>query len=140
MTIVPRLPILLASCAAFFVPACHSAFAAETPKTLSPSIDIEVEDKGPAGAPHTARFNVSLVNGSGDLNASDGDAQYGISAHSISGSEPRLAAVKLKRTDRSPSAEIYVAAAIPAAPGERIVVARIDRGDGRTTTVLARAH
>ena len=140
MNIAHRLPLSLASCFAVFVaPACHSAFAAETPKTLSPSIDIEVEDKSPGNAPHIARFNVSLLNGNGDIHASDGDSRYALSAHTITATEPKLA-LDVKRSDRSPSTEIAVSAAIPAAAGERIVVARIDRADGHTTTVLARAH
>lgn len=138
MTIVHRLPLLFVACAGFFAaPACHSAFAADTPRTVTPSIDIEVEDRAPGNAAHTARFNVSLLNGHGDINASDGDSKYALSAHTIS--EQKLG-LKVKRSDRSPSTEIEVDGAISAQPGERIVVARIDRADGHTTTVLARAH
>lgn len=106
---------------------------------MTPSVDIEVEDKSPGNAAHSARFNVSLLNGNGDINAADGDSRYALSAHTLTSSDPKLG-IKVKRSDRSPSTEIEVSGAISAQPGERIILARIDRADGHTTTVIARAH
>lgn len=105
-----------------------------------PSVEIEVEDRAPGGgAPHSARFVMSLANGNADINATDGDAKYALSAHVISTSEPKLG-LKVKRTDSSPAYGIEVSAAIPQQPGGRLVVARIDRADGHVTTILAQAR
>lgn len=107
---------------------------------VGPSVEIEVEDRAPGGgAPHSARFNVSLANGNADINAADGDARYALSAHTISASEPKLG-LRVKRTERSASADIEISAAIPQQPGGRIVVARIDRADGHITTIVAQAR
>lgn len=135
------LPFLLLGAVAFsgFAACHHSAFAAETPRTLSPSVDIEVEDRAPGAAGHVARFNVSLSNGNADVTAADGDAKYAVGVHTITGAEPKLA-LRVKRSDRTPSADIEVSAAIPQQPGGQIVLARVDRSDGRTTTIVARAR
>lgn len=142
MNIAHRLPLLFVACAGFFAaPACHSSvFAAETPRALSPSVDIEVEDRSPAASSiHTAKFNVSLSNGHGDINVADGDARYALSAQTITTSEPKLG-LKVKRSDRVPNADLEVSAAIPQQPGGRILVARIDRADGHVTTIVAQAR
>lgn len=140
MNVIHRVPLLFVACSGFaMAPGCHPAFAAENARTVSPSVDIEVEDKTPGAGAHTARFNVSLANGNGDINASDGDAKYALSAHSISTSEPKLG-LKVKRADRTPSADFEVTAAIPQQPGGRILVARIDRADGHATTIVAQAR
>jgi hypothetical protein len=142
MTLVHRLPVLFFACAGFSAaPACHSASAAETPRMLSPSVDVEVEDKVPGSAAHTAHFNMSLSNGKADLNAADGEARYGLSVHTFSMTEGKLGLrLAVKRRDRSPATELDVSAAIPEQPSGRIVVARIDRADGYTTTVIAQAR
>jgi hypothetical protein len=141
MNISHRLPLALVATAGFLAaPACHSAHAAETPKMIGPSVEIEVEDRAPAGgAAHTARFNVSLSNGNADINAADGEARYALSAHSFTTNEAKLG-LKVKRTERSPSADIEVSAAIPQQTAGRILVARIDRADGHVTTIVAQAH
>jgi hypothetical protein len=141
MNIAHRLPLLLiASVGALAAPACHSARAAETAKMVGPSVEIEVEDRAPGGAaPHSARFNVSLSNGHADINAADGDARYAVSAQAFTTTEPKLG-LKVKRTERSPSADIEVSAAIAQQPSGRVVVARIDRADGHVTTIVAQAH
>lgn len=143
MHMPPRLPLLAVACAGFFAaPACQStsARAAETPKLVGPSVDIEIEDRpSGGGAPHSARFHVLLTNGNADINATDGDARYALSAHTITTSEPKLG-LKVKRIESAPSLGIEVSAAIPQQPGARIVVARIDRADGHVTTILAQAH
>ena len=110
---------------------------------VGPSVEIEVEDRAPGGAAaHTARFNVSLSNGHADITAADGDARYAVSAQAFSdppANAPKLG-LKLKRTERAPSADIEVSAAIPQQPGGRIVVARVDRADGHVTTIVAQAR
>lgn len=131
---------LVASAGGLAVPACQHARAAEAPKMIGPSVQIEVEDRAPGGGhAHSARFDVSLSNGFADIDASDGDAHYAISANVVSSSEPKVG-LKVKRTERSPSADIAISAAIPQQPGARIVVARIDRADGHVTTILAQAR
>jgi hypothetical protein len=138
-----RLPLFIVACAGVFcAPACHSsfAFAADPPRALSPSIDIEVEDRAPApGTTHTAKFNVSLSNGHGDINVSDGDARYALSANTMSTTEPKLS-LKIKRSDRSSEGDLEVAAAIPQQPNGRILLARIDRADGHITSIVAQAR
>jgi hypothetical protein len=110
---------------------------------LGPSVEIEVEDRGPGGgSPHTARFNVSLSNGHADINAADGEARYAVSAQTFLAAptnDPKLG-LKVKRSERDPSADIEVSAAIPQQAGGRIVVARIDRADGHVTTIVAQAR
>jgi hypothetical protein len=142
MTIAHRLPLLTIACAGFFAaPACHSsAHAADTPKMIGPSVEIEIEDRPPGGAAaHSARFNVLLTNGNADINATDGDARYALSAHTITTSDPKLG-LKVKRVESAPSLGLEVSAAIPQQPGGRILVARIDRADGHVTTIVAQAH
>jgi hypothetical protein len=140
MNIAHRLPFALIAGATFAAPACHSARAAETPKMVGPSVEIEIEDRSPGGgSPHSARFNVLLSSGNADINATDGDARYALSAHTITTSEPKLG-LKVKRVESSPSLGLEVSAAIPQAPGGRIVVARIDRADGHVTTIIAQAR
>ena len=137
-----RLPLLLVACAGFIAaPACQtSAHAAETPKIVGPSVEIEIEDRPPGGGTvHSARFSVLLSNGNGDINATDGDARYAVSVHTITTSEPKLG-LKVKRVESSPSLGIEVSAAIPQQPGGRILVARMDRADGHVTTIVAQAH
>ena len=107
---------------------------------VGPSVEIEVDDRAPGGgAAHSARFNMSLTNGNADINATDGDAKYALSVHSISTSEPKLG-LKVKRIESSPTYGIEVSAAIPQQTGGRIVVARIDRADGHVTTIVAQAR
>lgn len=107
---------------------------------VGPSVAIEVEDRAPGGgAAHVARFDVSLSNGNADITAADGDARYALSAHSFTTNEAKLG-LKVKRTERSPSADIEISAAIPQQPGGRILVARIDRADGHVTTIIAQAR
>jgi hypothetical protein len=141
MNIAHRLPLAVIASAGFFgAPACHSAHAAETPKMVGPSVEIEIEDRSPGGGPaHSARFNMLLANGNADINATDGDAKYALSVHTITTSDPKLG-LKVKRVESSPSLGIEVSAAIPQQAGGRIVVARIDRADGHVTTIVAQAR
>ena len=117
---------------------------------LGPSVEIEIEDRPPeGGTAHSARFSVLLSNGNGDINATDGDARYALSVHTITTSEPKLG-LKVKRIESSPSLGIEVSAAIPQQPGGRILVAlsrhkkgaRVvisDNGAGMKPSELARA-
>jgi hypothetical protein len=142
MNLSHRLALLFFAGAGFLTTAaCRSSFAfgAETPRMLSPSVDIEVEDKAPSSTAHTARFNVALSNGYAELDAIDGEARYALSVHTLSTTEPKLG-LRVKRNDHTPGSEIGVSVAIPQQPGGRIVVARIDRADGHVTTVIAQAH
>ena len=103
-------------------------------------MEIEIEDRAPGGAgAHSARFQMLLTNGQADVNATDGEARYALSAHTITTSEPKLG-LKVKRVESSPALGIEVSAAIPQQPGSRIVVARIDRADGHVTTIVAQAR
>lgn len=131
-------PVFVFAALAGFV-ACHSAHAAEPVHAASPAVEIEVEDRAPGGPAHVARFGVSVTSGSGELLAHDGDAKYAVEARAVDDADPKLA-LRIHRHDRGVSAEIDVQAAIPKKPGGRVVLARIDRADGRTTTVTAQAR
>lgn len=125
------------------ITSCHAlspALAADSPKMLTPSVDIEVEDRAAPGATaHLARFNVSLLDGHGEVNAYDGDAKYAVSCQSITIADPKLQ-LNVKRHDRLINAEFEIHGAIPQTPGARVVLGQIDRADGRSTTVIARAR
>jgi hypothetical protein len=73
------------------------------------------------------------------VTAADGNAKYALAVLTIADAEPKLA-VKVKRSHRAPNADIEVSAAIPKEPGGQIVLARVDRADGSTTTIVARAR
>jgi len=127
------------------VTSCHAlspALAADSPKLLTPSVDIEVEDKGPSGPSHLARFNVSLLDGHGEITAYDGDGKYAFACQSLTTAEPKVQ-LNLKRQvfhDRTVTSEFDIHGAIPQAPGVKVILAQIDRADGRSTTIIARAR
>jgi hypothetical protein len=132
-----RARFVVVACAVASFAACH-ARAADAPRTVTPSIDLEIEDRGSDKASHVARFSLSLADGRGSLNASDGDARYAIEAKALSTTEPRLV-LKLDRHTHA-GGDVAVDASIPQRAGPRVLIAKIDRADGSSTSIVAQVH
>lgn len=120
--------------------ACHVARAAEPPKTVSPTVDIEVEDRGPDKTAHVAKFSLSVVDGRAGLKSRDGDLVYDLGVHVSSGAETPHYSLVVKRADRGAGADIDLVSALPQHAGPRVLVGRIERADGRLTTVAAQVR
>ncbi len=137
MRVPVRLVVVVS--AAILFSACHYAHAADPPKPMSPSLDVEVEDRAADKSMHTARFSLGIVNGRADLRSSDGDTRYALETHT-NGSDGATYALSLKRSDPHGAAgDIDLGSAIPQR-GPRVLVARIERADGRVTSVTAQVH
>jgi hypothetical protein len=119
--------------------ACHTALAADPPRAVSPSIDLEIEDRGPDLPAHTAKITLVLVDGHADLKTHDSECSYELKAHSTKDADPRLQ-LAVRRDERGAAGGLDVVASIPEKPGGRILVARVDRPAGRTTLVIAQVH
>lgn len=119
--------------------ACHSARAADAAHLVSPSVDLEIEDRGPDLPSHTAKLTLVIVDGHAELKASDGDAKYELKAHATKTADPRLELV-VKRDERGAAGALDVEATIPDKPGGRVLVARVDRPAGRSTVVVAQVR
>lgn len=138
MRLFARLVLALAALGPFA--ACHAAHAADPPRALSPSIDLEIEDRGPDKSSHVARFSLGVVDGHAGLKSQDGETRYHLTASAGGGGDPTYR-LDVKRADsRGAGADIDLNAAIPQHAGPRVVVARIERADGRVTAVTAQVH
>lgn len=139
MRLFPRLALVPLAMIAFA--ACHAAaHAADPPRTLSPTIDFEVEDRAADKSVHTARFSLGLVHGQANVKSNDGDAHYALETHSTS-ADGASYAVSLKRSDRKgDAADIDLFSAVPLPANTRVLVARIERADGRVTSVTAQVR
>jgi hypothetical protein len=133
------LALVVLSLAALVPVACHSAHAAEPAHAMTPTIDVEVEDRAPDKSSHTARFSLSIIDGHAQLKARDGEARYDLSAHASPSVAPHFS-VNLKRSDATGVGDLDVASAVPLAPGHRVIVAKIERADGRSTSVVAQVR
>jgi len=131
-------PFVLVCSALVPFAACH-ARAADPPRAITPTVDIEIEDRGVDKSVRTTRFSLALVDGNGKLSSDDADAKYLIEAQALRDGEPAFA-LKLARHAHDQSGEVAVSASIPQRAGPRILVARIDRADGRATSVVAQVH
>jgi hypothetical protein len=137
MNVPLRLPVFLVALTAFT--ACSTAFAAEPPRTTVPSVQVEIVDRAAGEAPHVARFDFSVSDGHGEITAYDGTAKYAMKAHVVTTAEPQLA-LDIKRHEGAAAAAFDVRGAIPRKAGVRVVLARIERGAGGTTTIIAEAR
>jgi hypothetical protein len=141
------LPILALLAAPF--PACHANAAppssAPLPTVNAPVVDIEVEDRSTqdkSAPPHIAKLTLVLVDHHVKVAARDGDAKYELSAHMMSTSGPAAdphVGINLQRGQADRAFDLSLESSIAAKPG-RVVVAKVDRADGRTTTVTAQYH
>jgi hypothetical protein len=138
----PKLALTALSLAALAPAACHNARAADPPRALAPTIDVTVEDGAPNQPNHAARFALSVVDGHAQLKAHDGDADYALSAHTAR-PEPNVAphfSLQVKRSGTARAADLDLSSAIPLTPGARVVIAKIDRADGRRTSIFAQVR
>ena len=119
--------------------ACHPAHAADAARAMTPTIDVEVEDRAADKSTHVMRFSLSVIDGHAQLKTRDGEAKYDLVAHSSPSTTPHFA-LSLKRSDTAAAGDIELSSAIPLAPGQRVLVAKIDRADGRFTTIVAQVH
>lgn len=139
MRLFPRLAFVPLAMTAFA--ACHAAaYAMDPPRALSPTIDLEVEDRAADKSVHTARFSLGLVNGQANVKSNDGDAHYALETHKT-GDNGASYAVSLRRSDsRGAAADIDLFSAVPLPANTRVLVARIERADGRVTSVTAQVR
>jgi hypothetical protein len=135
-----KLALFLSLGAATVAPsACHIAQAADPPRTITPSIDVEVEDRAPDKSLHIARFTLSIHDGNAEVKTHDGEAAYVLEARNMPSTDPHFS-LKLKRSERNPTSDIELSSAIPLHAGPRLLVAKIDRADGHLTSVVAQVH
>lgn len=61
------------------------------------------------------------------------------SAHAAPSVTPHFS-LNIRRSDTAVAGDIDLSSAIPLTAGPRVVVAKIDRADGRLTSVIAQVH
>jgi hypothetical protein len=133
-----KLALLTLACGALGpFAACHAAHAADPPRPLTPTIEIEVEDRAPDKTIHVARFALSVVDGRAQLGMRDADAKYEVGLHTPAPQQQGYSLV-LKRAGGL--GEIDLTSAIPNHAGPRVILAKIDRADGRLTSVVAQVR
>lgn len=119
--------------------ACHALAAPDAPRAPTPTIEIDVEDRGPERAFHSTHFSMSILDGKAWVTAHDSDAHYEIDARAQATPEPSFA-IKLKRSEPKNAGDIELVASIPQRTGARVLVAKIDRADGHATSVVAQVR
>jgi hypothetical protein len=136
--------VVVAATALGLSAACHTARASETPRGLSPTLEIVVEDVASDRSAHVARFALSIVDGKAQLTTRDGDANYDLEARSLSeagpvSQGPRFS-LRLKRSQHGSTGDLELQSAVPQAPAGRVLVAKVERPDGRQTSVTAQVR
>lgn len=136
MRIFPRLALVPLALVAFA--ACQAAaHAADPPRAATPTMDLEIEDRGADKSVHTARFSLGLVNGNADVKSSDGDARYAVKTHRTT-TDGAAYAISIDRSDaKGTGAELNLFSAVTLPPHTRVLVAKVERADGRVTSVTA---
>lgn len=119
--------------------ACHALAAPDAPRALTPTIDIDVEDRRPDKTSHVAHFSMSILDGKALMTARDGDAHYEIDTRALPNTDPSFT-IKLKRSAPMNAGDFDLIAAIPQKAGARVLVAKIDRVDGQMTSVVAQVR
>jgi hypothetical protein len=113
--------------------ACHASTAAAQPvRTVSPTVEVEILDQ--AEAKHVSRYSMALVDGRAELVTRDADAKVVVSVRTLPAAEPRLS-IEVKRSGRGD--ELDVSGAIAERPAGRVLVARVERANGQSTSVVA---
>jgi hypothetical protein len=130
---------LLASTALGPFAACHALAAPDAPRALTPTIDIDVEDRGPDESSHVARFSMSILDGKAVMTARDGEAHYEIDTRALTATDPSFT-IKLRRSEPKNAGDIDLIAGIPQKAGTRVLVAKIERADGHLTSVVAQVR
>jgi len=119
--------------------ACHAFAAPDAPHALTPTIDVEIEDRNPDKSSHVAHFSMSVLDGKAMLTARDGDTHYELDTRVLGASEPTFT-IKLRRSAPNNASDLDLVASIPQKAGARVLVARVDRADGHQTSVVAQVH
>lgn len=119
--------------------ACHALAAPDAPHAVTPTIDIDVEDRGPDKTSHVAHFSMSILDGNAKMTARDGDAHYEIDTRALSAADPSFT-IKLRRSAPGNTGDVDLVASIPQKAGTRVLVAKIDRADGHFTAVAAQVR
>lgn len=134
-----KLALVSLSLAALAPSACQSARAADPARAMTPTIDVEVHDRAPDKSSNVVRFSLSIIDGHAQLKARDGSTKYDLSAHASPSVTPHFS-LNVKRSGSAAAGDIDLSSAVPLNAGPRLVVAKIDRADGRFTTVVAQVH
>jgi hypothetical protein len=116
--------------------ACH-ARAADAPRPAGPTIDIEVDDHEANKTSHVARLAIVLAEGRAKMTTRDSGAHYKVVASTPQNSS--RVELTIERTGTA-DADIVVESALAAKAGDRVLLARVDRADGRMTLVTAQYH
>jgi hypothetical protein len=103
-------------------------------------MEVEIDDRGPDKAEHVAKLVVGFVNGEAKMSSdADGDARYDLEASTVRDrSGTPYVQLALHRGHGEHALELEVRASIPTAASGRVIIARIERADGRSTVVSAR--
>lgn len=130
---------LLAISAAAISPflACRSAQAADAPLAITPTIEIEVEDRDADKSSRTARFSLTMLEGHAQIATRDGQTKYDVEAHTTGPTDPHFR-VTLKRADGNGGLDI--SSSIPLRAGPRVLLAKLDRASGQLTSVVAQVR
>jgi hypothetical protein len=118
--------------------ACH-ARAADPPHLPSPAMQIEVDDRESDKTSHLARWDIAFVDGHAKLRTQDGADRYEIEAAIVRSDTPHIS-IRLKRDEGDKARDLNIESSIPAQQQGRVLLARVDRADGRTTLVTANVH
>ena len=78
-------------------------------------------------------MNVGFVNGRAKVTSSDGGLRYEVEASAVRSTEPHIEVHLQRQGDRA--LELDVRSSIAIQPKGRVLVARVDRTDGRSTLV-----
>jgi hypothetical protein len=101
-------------------------------------MEVEIDDRGPDKAEHVAKLVVGFVNGQAKMSSADGDGRYDLEASTVRDREDTYVQLALHRGHGERALELEVRASIPTATSGRVIIARIERADGRSTVVSAR--
>jgi hypothetical protein len=115
--------------------------AATRAPTVSSTVSLEVKDSMPARASLTSRFALPLGDrGGARIVSSASDHEYRISVRRDDDTPDSPVSFDIERSQRGPTPQLSEAklrAVVRMRPGQKVVVARIERSDGSKTEVIA---
>lgn len=111
------------------------------PPIQSSTVSLEVKDSIPSRAALTSRFALPLGDrGGARIVSSASDHEYRISVRRDDETKDAPVSFDIERSQRGPSPQLSEAklrAVVRMRPGQKVVVARIERSDGSKTEVIA---
>jgi hypothetical protein len=110
---------------------------AETPHAVQPSLEVEIDDRGPDKSDHVSRVVLGFVNGEAKIETTDGPARYEVEAKSVRDPAP-IVQLGLRRSQSDRSRDLNVRTSFVLKGNERVMVTKVDGADGHSTTVTAR--